>query len=184
VIAWQAKTTGAYRCPNAAHRAPPETAEPGMGSIPRGPRGYTLVELVITLLILGVLTALAAPRFAAPVRRLQMELVLNQLSRDIFYARMVAVRSGRPVEVRFEHPRGDSCVAGYRIVLREQPEREVKHLRTSLPPVGPCLRRNGPNPLVLGSRGRPTWNHSFWSREGAVADSMAMTQLGRLRRWP
>jgi prepilin-type N-terminal cleavage/methylation domain-containing protein len=146
--------------------------------------GHTLMELVLVLVVLGIVATLAYPRLAAPVRRLQMEWTLNQLSRDVFYARMLAVRGARRVEVRFETAGADACVAGYRIVVRGEAEREARRVRTRVPPAGPCLRKNGPNPVVFTSRGRPTWNHSFWLREGSAADSMTMTQLGRLQRWP
>jgi prepilin-type N-terminal cleavage/methylation domain-containing protein len=159
---------------------PPPAPLPPAGSCRA--RGYTLVELVIVLVLLGIFASLAAPSLAGYLRRVRMQLVLDTLTRDLFYARMVATRAGRRVELRFLHA-PEPCVAGYRIVVMEDPEREAKRVDLELHAPGVCLRKNGPAVLSFSSRGRPSWNHSFWIRHGPLGDSLTLNQLGRVHRW-
>jgi len=143
--------------------------------------GYTLVELLLVLTIVAILAALAAPPVSGAVQRIRMNMVLDALTRDLFYARMVAVRSGRSVDIRFfesEPP----CVDRYAIVRRD-PETLVKQVRVSDLGGSNCLRKNAGPTLIFNSRGRPNWNLSLWMRDGNVADSMTVNQLGRVNRW-
>lgn len=56
--------------------------------------GFTLMEIVIVVVLIGILVALAAPNMGAFVTRTNVDAVLNELVGDINYARMLAVRSG------------------------------------------------------------------------------------------
>ena len=62
----------------------------------RGRRGFTLVELVVTLIIVGVLSVVALPRFADRVLFGTRGFV-DQTLATLQYARKVAVASGRNV---------------------------------------------------------------------------------------
>lgn len=72
---------------------PRETRAPRRCDMTR--RGFTLVEVVLVVVLLGILVALAAPAMGGFVTRTNIDSVLNQLTGDINYARMLAVRSGR-----------------------------------------------------------------------------------------
>ena len=50
---------------------------------------------MLVVVLLGVLVALAAPNLAGYVRRTKVDGALNELTGDIAYTRMLAVRSGR-----------------------------------------------------------------------------------------
>jgi prepilin-type N-terminal cleavage/methylation domain-containing protein len=144
--------------------------------------GYTLVELVIVLLLLGIVAGLAAPSVAGYLRRTSMQVVLDALTRDIYYARMVAARAGKRVEMRFTHA-PELCVSGYRIVVIAEPEVAAKEVDFASLAPGICLRKNGPAVVSFSSRGRPNWNYSFWLRHGQLVDSITLNQLGRVYRW-
>ena len=58
--------------------------------------GFTLVELTLAIVLVGILVALAAPNLAGYIRRTKLDGALNELTGDIAYTRMLAVRSGRP----------------------------------------------------------------------------------------
>jgi Tfp pilus assembly protein FimT len=61
----------------------------------RGESGITLVELVVVVAIMGLISAMAIPRFTNYVAALRARGAANQLVSDIAYTRMMAVREGR-----------------------------------------------------------------------------------------
>jgi prepilin-type N-terminal cleavage/methylation domain-containing protein len=61
--------------------------------------GFTLIELITTLVVLGILIALAAPKMSGWINHTRVESTMNGLMGDINYARMLAVRSGHAVTV-------------------------------------------------------------------------------------
>ena len=64
--------------------------------------GFSLVELMLVVVLIGILVALAAPNLTGYVRRTRVEGALNELTGDIAYTRMLAVRSGRPATLTLE----------------------------------------------------------------------------------
>jgi prepilin-type N-terminal cleavage/methylation domain-containing protein len=147
----------------------------------RPPRGFTLAELLLVVTLVALLAALAVPPVSGVIRRIRMQMVLDTLTRDLFYARTVAIRSGRRVDIRFFESE-PACVDRYAIVRRD-PETVVKQVRVRDLAGSNCLRKNAGPTLTFNSRGRPNWNLSLWMREGTVADSMTVNQLGRVHRW-
>lgn len=64
--------------------------------------GFTLVELLTTVVIIGILSAMAAPKLGAVVRGGKLRGTVDQVSADISYARILAVRSGRTASLCFD----------------------------------------------------------------------------------
>ena len=56
----------------------------------RSRRGFTLVDLTLTLLILGIVTAAAAPKLSAAVLRYQVEGAARRIEADINYVQATA----------------------------------------------------------------------------------------------
>ena len=67
-----------------------------------GPRGFTLLELMIVLAILAMLIAVAWPSLRRPLMRSAAQQAARQLVRDLARARMAAIDSGQIVALRFE----------------------------------------------------------------------------------
>ena len=66
------------------------------------PVGFTLVELAITLALMAVLGAMAAPPFSALVARQRLLGAAHHLQADIALARHESGRRGQPVVVQFQ----------------------------------------------------------------------------------
>lgn len=56
------------------------------------PRGFTIIELMITVTVAGILLAVAVPSFNATSARARLEGATNELSVDLQYARSEAIR--------------------------------------------------------------------------------------------
>lgn len=62
-------------------------------------RGFTLVELAVTLAVAAILLTLATPSFAELLRRNRLAAAGNELVTALHVARAEALRRGRPVSV-------------------------------------------------------------------------------------
>jgi len=66
--------------------------------IPQALRGFTLIEVLLVIAILGVLTTLAGPSFIPTIERWRVRQAAESLTSTIYYARSEAIkRSGRVV---------------------------------------------------------------------------------------
>jgi type IV fimbrial biogenesis protein FimT len=61
--------------------------------------GFTLVELMVTISVLGILIALAAPSFQSLIERVRIEGQVGKLRTDLSYARTEAIRMGQSVHI-------------------------------------------------------------------------------------
>lgn len=71
--------------------------------------GYSLVELLVVLLLVGLLATLAGPSLTGYVNRQKTRGALDRIAADLALARMSAVRTGHRSVVRF------SGASGYRV---------------------------------------------------------------------
>jgi prepilin-type N-terminal cleavage/methylation domain-containing protein len=153
--------------------------------------GFSLVELVTVLVLVSLVCALAWPAMDRMVARARAASALNRFTGDLYYARMLAVKSGQTVVVRFDpSPRCPAAAgqmlsaAGYRIVVKTQPEREAK--RTVLGGEGPplCLQSNGGDSIAFNARGllHGFMNRTVHARYRQVHDSLTISVAGRVFR--
>jgi prepilin-type N-terminal cleavage/methylation domain-containing protein len=75
-------------------------------------RGFTLLELMLVLAVLGVLSAMAIPAVLNTTRQIKLAANARAVERELQGARMKAVRSNRAIRVRFNCP----STGQYRIV--------------------------------------------------------------------
>lgn len=67
-------------------------------------QGFSLVEMVIVILLIGLVASLALPRSIKTTPRQQVDRATRQLVRDLELARMRAIAAKRRVRVMFDAP--------------------------------------------------------------------------------
>jgi type II secretion system protein H len=65
-------------------------------------RGFSLVELLLVLALIGVLAAIAAPSFTGWIRSIRASSAADRLAADLALARVIAVRDGWTTSLRIE----------------------------------------------------------------------------------
>ena len=75
-------------------------------------RGFTLIELMLVLAVLGLISAMAIPAVLNTTRQIKLAANARAVERELQGARMKAVRSNRAMRVRFNCP----ATGQYRIV--------------------------------------------------------------------
>jgi prepilin-type N-terminal cleavage/methylation domain-containing protein len=67
-------------------------------------RGFSLVEMVLVAAILAVISGIAIPQILTSSRQMKLSGAARQVERELQTARMKAVKSNRPMRVRFNCP--------------------------------------------------------------------------------
>ncbi|MCC6494332.1 MAG: prepilin-type N-terminal cleavage/methylation domain-containing protein [Pirellulales bacterium] len=74
--------------------------------------GFTLVELVISVLILGILTSTAAPKFAAALQRFRVTAACRRIKADLALSRQAAMAQSTTQSVQFTPGSGAYSLSG------------------------------------------------------------------------
>lgn len=85
-----------------------------LGLTPAGTPGYTLVEAVIAIVVMGILLSIAWVRMGPAVSQARVRSAATVVATDLQYAQMLAVRQRRPVAVIV-----DNSLRSYIIRLRD-----------------------------------------------------------------
>jgi len=146
-------------------------------------RGFTLIEILFTLVLLGILISLATPAMSAWIIRTRLDRVTNQLAGDLFYAKMLAVRAGQRVEIRFAAP-VDGCAPEYRIVVTGPNERQAKMVDLRHDARGLCLTHSsGAARTTFTSRGLPvSLAYSYTIAGRGMSTRITVSAAGRVYR--
>lgn len=77
-------------------------------SLSRLIRGFTAIELMVTVAILAILAALAAPSFTPLMERWRVRQIAEELQSTLYYARSEAIKRGGNITIA-RHTSGSDC---------------------------------------------------------------------------
>lgn len=144
--------------------------------------GFTLLELLIVLVIVGTLASLVAPTFDRAISSLRARSALDRLVSEVYSVRMLAVERGAPVRLVLRRA-PDGCTRSLHTIVAGPGSDEPLSNTVPLDSRGFCLTHTGDSVLVFNSRGmlRPP-ARSFIVQHGSSADTALISIAGRIRR--
>lgn len=128
-------------------------------------RGFTLIELMVTLAVAAILVTVAAPSFRTFIQNGRITTQTNDLLADINFARSEAIRRSRLVGICPINPATNQCAVGGnwangRLVFVDSDNNgawtatdEQLRLRTTLTGSNTMVLKDANNPLFFGGRG-------------------------------
>lgn len=151
--------------------------------------GFSFVEMLVTLTILGILMAIMAPRFEGTLAGIRSRGALNRVAGHLAYTRQMAVRTGGRARLQVEPspdcppPRIGAAGHRYRIVVGDDSVVARVDLRLDGTPL--CLTTNQSAEVVFNSRGLVVGfnNRTMSVRQGSHPPvSLTVSAVGRVLR--
>lgn len=99
-------------------------------------RGFTLLELMVVIALIGIIAGLAGPYFVDYLRMQRLRGVAGELATDLAFARSEAVSRGNFVQLRVQNTSTMSC---YIIAVRTTPDDAGYMCDCTQPPAGRCI---------------------------------------------
>lgn len=150
-------------------------------SRPTGRRGFTLAEMLVVLVLMGIMAAMAGPRLVHWARVVGQRGALNELVADLSLARTQAVRQGQTVSLRVASDTRYSVTvddAAGNVV------RTLKQVDLADTYTGTTLTRTG-GQVSFDSRGMYRANSSFADlgvQQGSTTKTVRISVVGRIYR--
>lgn len=145
----------------------------------RDRRGYTLAELLIVIVIVGIGSAIAVPRLSNFIRHLSARSAVSTVVSDLSLARIQAVREGRTVSVRVTGP------SAYSVTV-DQGVNIVRTLKTVNVAGSQKNVTLAPNPTIISFDPRGMLRAGSGSEvrvvRGTLVDTVTISAVGRVYR--
>jgi prepilin-type N-terminal cleavage/methylation domain-containing protein len=87
-----------------------------------GTGGFSLIEMMVVVMVVGIMAAMATPQLVNAVDRMRLGMSLRDVERELQFARLKAVSSNRPMRVRFDCPSAGRVRAVELIGTSAQPD--------------------------------------------------------------
>jgi prepilin-type N-terminal cleavage/methylation domain-containing protein len=143
-------------------------------------RGFTIIEIVTALVILGLLVGIATPRMVEQVNRIRIRSTLDQLTSTIYRTRVIAVRNSARLKIRLQPNHG--CAEAYIVETAEGVRIDSVALNGGASRV--CVSSNVPQSMTINSRGMLIGSpRMLYGRAGTQTDSISVSIVGRVYRW-
>jgi type IV fimbrial biogenesis protein FimT len=166
--------------------------------------GFTLIEVMVSLAILGILAALAAPSFSDSIKKYRVKAIKDDLIASMQMARTEAIRRGRAVGLIRENAATDCTVngaswnCGWRIVVDTSGDRAIDNserndpaniLQVTTIPLGYNVTHTGDtNQMIYNVWGQATGvgqsfviSNSADGSTGAATVTVCVSAGGRIR---
>jgi type IV fimbrial biogenesis protein FimT len=148
----------------------------------RSRRGFTLAEMMVVVVIIGLMAAMAGPRMMRWVQTVGQKGAVNQVVSDLTFARAQAVRRGQTVSLRLDN------TTRYRVTA-DDAAGNVTRLLTTVD-LGTTHRgtsvvaMSGPGRIAFDSRGtiRPGSTTGLTIQRGSVVKRVCISVVGRIYR--
>jgi type II secretion system protein H len=141
--------------------------------------GYTLAELLVVIVIMGIIASIAVPRLSTFIRHLSARSAVSKVVSDLTLARTQAVREGRTVSLTV------TGTGTYRVTVDQgaNPARVLKTVNVSGTQKNVSLTPN-PTTIAFDPRGmlRPGSGAQLVVTRGTVKDSVSISAVGRVYR--
>lgn len=138
-------------------------------------RGVTLVDLVVTVLILGLTAAVAVPRFSNSVSAYSLEAAARRMSGVIDYASQQARTTSRQVTIAFDAATNSMTLSGI-----AHPDHAGQSWTVSLAEISESVNLvsvdfGGSSSVVIGIDGRPHVAGSVLLAVGAAQKTVSVS---------
>lgn len=149
----------------------------------RGRAGFSLVEMMFVLLIIGLMAAMGMPRMMRWFSTLGSKSAVNQVIADIQLARIQAVRQGQTVSLRIDQEgrryrvTADSANGTVARTIKTVSLTGGNYANTYLEPTTARIAFDSRGLLRTGSYGG-----AVVVRRGDVSNRLQVTGLGRVQR--
>jgi prepilin-type N-terminal cleavage/methylation domain-containing protein len=156
----------------------------------KGKGGFTLPEMLAVVAVIGIMTAIVAPRMTLWAAIIRTRGATNRIAADLAYTRQVAARTGSRARLVLERsadcPAPPGWTAGHRYrVIRAGRDSIVAQRDLRLDGAPLCMASNGPGPVEFRSTGVLVGfdNRTIVVRQDAYPpDTLTLSAVGRVRR--
>lgn len=133
--------------------------------------GLTLIDLVVTLMVLAIMSGVAIPRYADAMLEARVRAAARLLAADLSHARRYAVATGASQAVMF-----DTASDSYVLSGLSHPDRfyEPYQIALSEAPYQAVLASASPAMMVFNPYGRPASSGSFVVEVGAKSRTVSV----------
>lgn len=148
----------------------------------RARRGFTLPEMLMVVVIMGIMAAMAGPRLVRWVQTTSQRSAANQLVADLGRARALAAREGRTVSLRLVSTTTyqltiDTPAGAAETQIKQVDLSRTNRATTFVTPVG--------SRIAFDSRGlyrADSGTNELVVQRGTLRDTVRVTQVGRPSR--